>query len=227
GEKEEEERGREKKSRDADHYTKIEKTSQDPEEDKNGAVQRRGNAESIQSRKRKSCQHEDQEEEKDVEEQRDAFETSGCRDWVISTLPLCMGSYICIEKLPRLIIDLVARVDWEDEKNCLKDISLLLASFFTSLPSEEEGLRTARQAKGDEESKVAERVGDGCSSSQNSPNSNEATCARPEINRIHERYFLPALRTYWKGLLPKRFYEDGTIQVIASLPALYRVFERC
>lgn len=53
-------------------------------------------------KKRKSTEEEEQEEKEEAE--------PACCRWLLSSLPLCIGSYVCVEKLPRLVLDLVTRV---------------------------------------------------------------------------------------------------------------------
>ncbi|KFG30441.1 DNA mismatch repair protein, C-terminal domain-containing protein [Toxoplasma gondii p89] len=93
---------------------------------------------------------------------------------------------------------LSAQVDWRKETSCLRDAAEAFARFFASVPPH---VTAAADAS--------------------------SLAVHPAVRDIFSMHFLPAIRGYWKCALPKTYFSDGTIRVVASLPALYRVFERC
>ncbi|XP_067929049.1 DNA mismatch repair protein Mlh1-like [Watersipora subatra] len=115
----------------------------------------------------------------------------------LCTLPLLLDGYIPeLERVPLFLVRLVTEVNWEDEKNCFKDICTETSMFYAM---QKEILPI--------------------------PKSQRVTGEEQEWKKCVENVLFPAMR---RSLLPsEERAKDGSFLEIASLPNLYKVFERC
>uniref|UniRef100_A0A8D3CBE2 MutL homolog 1, colon cancer, nonpolyposis type 2 (E. coli) n=1 Tax=Scophthalmus maximus TaxID=52904 RepID=A0A8D3CBE2_SCOMX len=115
-------------------------------------------------------------------------------------LPLLLDKYAPImEGLPMFILRLATEVNWDNEKECFRDLSKECSMFYS-----------IRKQYILEETNVSCLFQDG-----------EANSWRWKTEHI----IFKAFRTLFSP--PKNFSEDGTVLQIANLPDLYKVFERC
>ncbi|AWP14307.1 putative DNA mismatch repair protein Mlh1 [Scophthalmus maximus] len=113
-------------------------------------------------------------------------------------LPLLLDKYAPImEGLPMFILRLATEVNWDNEKECFRDLSKECSMFYSIRK------QYILEAEPGEEQ-------DG-----------EANSWRWKKEHI----IFKAFRTLFSP--PKNFSEDGTVLQIANLPDLYKVFERC
>ncbi|XP_050421498.1 DNA mismatch repair protein Mlh1 [Adelges cooleyi] len=117
----------------------------------------------------------------------------------ILSLPLLLEGYLPdLDGLPLYLLRLASEVDWSNEKECFRTFCRETARFYVMHPWKQQSCDT------DDISDVA-----------------------PDNNWTWnmEHMLFPSLRKSFQP--PKRFLEDGTLLQIASLPEMYKVFERC
>nr|GAT48497.1 predicted protein [Mycena chlorophos] len=121
----------------------------------------------------------------------------------IESLPLLLREYTPnLDKLPALLMRLGPLVDWTSEKECFETFLRELAYFYVPGPLCEPNSSTTE----DEEEEAQAQAQD--------------KAERWQIQHI----VFPALRRYFAA--PKGLLDRDVVQV-ASLPELYKVFERC
>ncbi|KAL1781990.1 DNA mismatch repair protein Mlh1 isoform X1 [Sigmodon hispidus] len=118
-------------------------------------------------------------------------------------LPLLIDNYVPpLEGLPLFILRLATEVNWDEEKECFESLSKECALFYS-----------IRKQYILEESTLSGQQSD---MSDSAPKPWKWTV---------EHIIYKALRSHL--LPPKHFTEDGNVLQLASLPDLYKVFERC
>ncbi|EAU81492.2 DNA binding protein [Coprinopsis cinerea okayama7 len=128
----------------------------------------------------------------------------------IQSIPLLLRDYIPnLDGLPGFLMRLGPQVEWNKEKECFESFLRELAYFYTPLTFPED-IRLGR-AKGDSE--------------MDGTRAEEEDKEREKAERWQiEHVLFPAMRKYM--IAPKSLL-DGDIVQVASLPDLYKVFERC
>jgi len=130
----------------------------------------------------------------------DYFSFSLTADGTVESLPLLLRDYTPnLDKLPGFLMRLGLQVEWTSEKECFDSFLRELAYFYVPEP-----LPSA--AADDEETSIDEKQLD--------------KAQRWQIEHV----LFPCMRRYLAA--PKSLLDRDVVQV-ASLPDLYRVFERC
>ncbi|KAK9541808.1 hypothetical protein VZT92_001828 [Zoarces viviparus] len=116
----------------------------------------------------------------------------------LTGLPLLLDKYTpLMEGLPMFILRLATEVNWDNEKECFRDLSKECSMFYSIRK------RYILEAQPGEEQEA------------------EVNSWRWKV----EHFIFKAFRTLLSP--PKNFSEDGSVLQIANLPDLYKVFERC
>ncbi|KAJ7151144.1 histidine kinase-like ATPase [Mycena filopes] len=119
---------------------------------------------------------------------------------LIESLPLLLRDYTPnLDKLPSFLMRLGPQVDWNSEMECFETFLRELAYFY--IPGPLCPISTEEQEEGEAQEEKAERW---------------------QIQHV----VFPALRRYVSRAAPKTLLDRDVVQV-ASLPELYKVFERC
>uniref|UniRef100_A0A8C3CWE5 DNA mismatch repair protein MLH1 n=1 Tax=Cairina moschata TaxID=8855 RepID=A0A8C3CWE5_CAIMO len=140
---------------------------------------------------------------KKAEMLKDYFSLEIDKEGNLIGLPLLIDNYIpLLEGLPMFILRLATEVNWDEEKECFESLSKELSLFYS-----------IRKQYLVEEATLTH--------SQNE----ESESVLPPWKWTVEHIVYKAFRTYL--LPPKHFTDDGNILQLASLPDLYKVFERC
>ncbi|XP_068940419.1 DNA mismatch repair protein Mlh1 isoform X2 [Petaurus breviceps papuanus] len=118
-------------------------------------------------------------------------------------LPLLIDNYVPpLEGLPMFVLRLATEVNWDEEKECFQSLSKECAMFYS-----------IRKQYIMEESSLSGQESEECES------------ASVSWKWTVEHVLYKAFRSHF--LPPRHFSEDGSILQLASLPDLYKVFERC
>ncbi|KAJ3610423.1 hypothetical protein NHX12_022515 [Muraenolepis orangiensis] len=129
----------------------------------------------------------------------DYFSLEIDQDGNLTGLPLLLDNYIPVmEGLPMFILRLATEVNWDDEKECFRDLSKECSHFYSIRKQ-----YILEPEPGDEQ------------------NDGEGSSWRWKVEHV----VFKALRSLFSP--PKHFSEDGSVLQIANLPDLYKVFERC
>ncbi|XP_039093161.1 DNA mismatch repair protein Mlh1 isoform X1 [Hyaena hyaena] len=121
----------------------------------------------------------------------------------LTGLPLLIDNYVPpLEGLPVFILRLATEVNWDEEKECFESLSKECALFYS-----------IRKQYVCEESTLSGQQSEA-----------PAASANPWKWTV-EHVVYKAFRAHL--LPPKHFTEDGSVLQLASLPDLYKVFERC
>uniref|UniRef100_A0AAY4DZM5 DNA mismatch repair protein Mlh1 C-terminal domain-containing protein n=1 Tax=Denticeps clupeoides TaxID=299321 RepID=A0AAY4DZM5_9TELE len=130
----------------------------------------------------------------------DYFSLEIDEDGNLTGLPLLLDNYLpAMEGLPLFILRLATEVNWDSEKECFHDFSFECSKFFSVRK-----LYTLDTDLGEVE---------------------ETVRGRTSWHWHVEHVLFKGFRTLFSP--PKHFSEDGSVLQIASLPELYKVFERC
>uniref|UniRef100_A0AAY4E1M2 DNA mismatch repair protein MLH1 n=1 Tax=Denticeps clupeoides TaxID=299321 RepID=A0AAY4E1M2_9TELE len=133
----------------------------------------------------------------------DYFSLEIDEDGNLTGLPLLLDNYLpAMEGLPLFILRLATEVNWDSEKECFHDFSFECSKFFSVRK-----LYTLDTDLGAE------------------PQVEETVRGRTSWHWHVEHVLFKGFRTLFSP--PKHFSEDGSVLQIASLPELYKVFERC
>ena len=149
------------------------------------------------------------------------------------SIPLLVKGYTpSLAKLPRFLLNLGPRVDWQDEKNCFDTFLRQLAAFYVPEQLPSSTYSSSGPQTGAEEANAASSTS-ALSANPHIQSSEEASAHLQEEEEISKRrahlahalehILFPAFRARLvgtKGLL------KGVVEV-ADLKGLYRVFERC
>ncbi|XP_068597667.1 DNA mismatch repair protein Mlh1 [Brachionichthys hirsutus] len=128
----------------------------------------------------------------------DYFSVEIDQDGNLTGLPLLLDRYTPVmEGLPLFILRLATEVNWDDEGECFRDFGRECSSFYSIRK------QYILEAGPGEQQEA------------------EANSWRWKVEHI----IFKAFRTLFSP--PTRFGEDGTVLQVASLPELYKVFERC
>lgn len=129
------------------------------------------------------------------------FSMSITPDGKLSSIPLLLRGYTPdLSRLPLFLMRLGPQVQWNDEKNCLASFLRELAYFYAPYPlAHGEKRREGREGEDEDKEEKAEKW-------------------------TIEHVLFASMR---KNLVPPRSLLDRDIVQVASLPDLYRVFERC
>ncbi|KAK0137958.1 DNA mismatch repair protein Mlh1 [Merluccius polli] len=137
---------------------------------------------------------------KKAEMLEDYFSLEIDQDGNLTGLPLFLDNYSPVmEGLPMFILRLATEVNWDDEKECFRDLAKECSQFY-SIRKQYIILETE---PGDEQ------------------NDGEVNSWRWKVEHV----IFKAFRSLFSP--PKHFSEDGSVLQIANLPDLYKVFERC
>uniref|UniRef100_A0A671LGE3 DNA mismatch repair protein MLH1 n=2 Tax=Sinocyclocheilus anshuiensis TaxID=1608454 RepID=A0A671LGE3_9TELE len=120
----------------------------------------------------------------------------------LTGLPMLLDNYTpAMEGLPMFILRLATEVNWDREKECFHDFGIECSHFYS--------IRKQYTLEPDAEE----------------PQENQMKPKKMSWQWKVEHVLFKALRTLFSP--PKHFSEDGSVLQIASLPELYKVFERC
>lgn len=148
----------------------------------------------------------------------------------VLSLPLLLRDYIPnLDNLPSLLMRLGPQVDWTSEKECFETFLRELAYFYTPLAliNEEDNptpdTAPASEGAGDEPDVID------VDHPEQSENTKQKEKERKEQKEHAEKWqiqhiLFPAMRRY---LVPPKSLLDRDVVQVASLPDLYKVFERC
>ncbi|TFK22374.1 DNA binding protein [Coprinopsis marcescibilis] len=141
---------------------------------------------------------------------------------LLESIPLLLREYIPnLDNLPSLLMRLGPQINWTSEKECFETFLRELAYFYTPLALFP-GIDDTRSSRKNNQSQEGEEEQDDRDS--NAANGDEAE-ARERADKWQIQHVLfPAMRRY---LVPPKSLLDGDIVQVASLPDLYKVFERC
>jgi len=130
----------------------------------------------------------------------------------VESLPLLLSNYTPnLDRLPLFLMRLGPQVDWTEEKACFQSILRELAYFYTPIPLK---LLSSSSPHSEESSRAH-------ASKKSAADNGENAVQRWQIEHV----LIPAFRSL---LVPtKSLLEAKAIVQVASLPDLYRVFERC
>ncbi|KAL7423487.1 DNA mismatch repair protein Mlh1 [Cryptotrichosporon argae] len=137
------------------------------------------------------------------------FSLSLADDGAVQTIPLVLKGYTPdLDRLPRFLLCLATRVDWESEKECFESFLRELADFYAPRPfgpvsraSESEGTDVGRDGQDDD-----------------GPTDDERRHADWQLEHV----LFPSLR---RGVWARE--DRQALKQVANLPDLFRVFERC
>jgi len=136
----------------------------------------------------------------------------------VQSLPLLLRDYIPnLDNLPSFLMRLGPQVDWTSEKECFETILREIAYFYTPLTFHED----PSQARPSSPRALSEeRIDVEDDSVGNRDGKEQENAERWQIQHV----VFPAMRKYL--VAPKSLLDQDVMQ-IASLPDLYKVFERC
>jgi DNA mismatch repair protein MLH1 len=118
-------------------------------------------------------------------------------------IPMLLEGYIPdLNQLPMFVLRVATNVDWEDEESCFDTFSKELALFYR-VHKISDSSYDVHQHEVEEE--------------------NDQTKSR--WKKVMEHTVFPAIKKYLKP--PKECADNRTFNMVADLPELYKVFERC
>ena len=130
----------------------------------------------------------------------DYFSMEIDQDANLISLPLLLDGYVpCFSGIPMLLLRLTTDVEWEKEEVCFDMFSREMARFYAV----------------DEESDSAYDVNQHCDEEN----------VEERWKSVMEHVLFPAMKKWFKP--PNQISDDRSFNLVADLPELYKVFERC
>lgn len=125
----------------------------------------------------------------------------------LTTIPLLLENYLpCMDKLPLFLLRLVVEVNWAEERLCLDGIANEISLFYAIEPTIPECVEAPQL--------LTSNIAD------------EQDWAK-EYKRSVEHVLFPAFRSEWFVVPDASLSDPSDLAELASLPELYKVFERC
>lgn len=169
---------------------------------------------------------------------------------MLLSIPILMNGYQPrLEILPLFLYDLCMESIWDDEINCFRSISLIIANFYSKLPTEypisdvlnnsnslnpildtnNKSHNTSINTNTNTNTTNSITKNDSNNSNDNSNMIKRKSILFPQLTKdgidLLSNILYPAMRIY---LTPhKQRNNDQTIIQIAALEQLYKIFERC
>ncbi|KAG2374899.1 hypothetical protein C9374_010273 [Naegleria lovaniensis] len=131
----------------------------------------------------------------------------------LEALPHILENYIPpLHRLPDFFYNLATKVDWLEELSCIKGISIQLSNFY--------GLCESYELEEPQE-------GSNSQVSNDSTTSGVPSCiyTKERLQWITEHVIFPSIKLVFNP--PNDMVNDGSVVEIASLPDLFKIFERC
>ncbi|CAG8519047.1 7645_t:CDS:10 [Paraglomus brasilianum] len=157
------------------------------------------------------------------------FSITITEDGQLVTLPLLLKNYVPkMDKLPSFLLRLGTEVNWEVEIECLETISRELGLFYAPEPPDSDEEEDHTDGNDSEPMDIMDESEDFVATSEQGKANNNT--AEPII-AIKEKYqwqiehlIFPALKFHFRA--PRKLVDSGHVIHIASLPDLYKIFER-
>ncbi|TPX32420.1 hypothetical protein SmJEL517_g04461 [Synchytrium microbalum] len=151
-------------------------------------------------------------------------------DGELLALPAILKGYTPnLDKLPLFFVRCQSEVNWTSEKECFqsiaRELSLLYAVEAVAKPrsnNSTQNNKTQGNSRNDDHDVNMDSAADDVESVKETEESN---AERDSHQWMIEHVLFPAFRNYFQA--PKSFVDNGVIVRLATLPDLYRVFERC
>ncbi|KAL5724741.1 DNA mismatch repair protein [Ranunculus cassubicifolius] len=149
-------------------------------------------------------------------------------------LPLILDQYTPnMDHVPEFVLCLANDVDWEDETNCMQQISATLGNFYAMNPPllpnpAGDGIQFYKKKKHSEAAEAFENnQGNGAIAEDELDEEilAEAQVAWDKREWAIQHVLVPSMRLFLKP--PKSMATNGTFVQVASLEKLYKIFERC
>jgi len=128
-------------------------------------------------------------------------------DGKLTHLPHILENYVPpLHRIPDFLLALMKDVNWDGEKECFETIAKALSEFYRLC----------------EEYELEESISDASSSQQVDTT---VSCTKERLQWITEHCIFPAMRLIFKP--PNELVANEHITELASIPDLFKVFERC
>lgn len=145
------------------------------------------------------------------------FSISISSSGMLESIPMLLKGYTPdLDRLPHFLLCLGTRVDWNDEKGCFGGILKELAFFYSPRHSPSIPLETSNNLDVGED--ILDQKGEEGGKGEEE---GEAKHARWQLEHI----LFPSMRKYtsWR----RESLSNGDLKMVANLPDLFRIFERC
>ncbi|PVV05137.1 hypothetical protein BB560_000347 [Smittium megazygosporum] len=150
------------------------------------------------------------------------YNFSVTEDGLLESIPMMLREYVPnMTKLPLFLLRIGSEVNWEDEKIFFKEFSSELAYFYATEPPTEIQDETLAE-NGDNTISLKMRIR---SQPENTGLESSESDAMKQFYHAVEYRLFPALKAGFNA--PASLVASNSVHLIANLPDLYKIFERC